>query len=76
MVTIEQYLKFLPTIDQSPHKSVWLSYDAEGDVLYIQFKKPSLADESELTEDDILVRYQNEEIIGYTILHASKRLNS
>ncbi len=74
MVSVEQYLKFLPTVEQSPDKNIWLSYDAEGDVLYINFRQPSQADDSELTPDDVIIRYEGEEIIGYTVLHASKRL--
>jgi len=42
-------------------------------VLYINFKKPSHATDSELTDDDIIVRYEGGEMVGLTILHASKR---
>lgn len=56
------------------HETVWSSYDSEADVLYLHFKKPNHADNSEMTEDEIIVRYENEEIIGMTILNASKRL--
>jgi uncharacterized protein YuzE len=56
------------------HKTVWSSYDSEADVLYLHFKKPSHADDSEMTEDEIIVRYENEEVIGLTILNASKRM--
>lgn len=57
------------------HKTVWASYDDEGDVLYLHFKKPNHADDSEMTEDEIIIRYESEEIIGITILNASKRMN-
>ncbi len=51
-----------------------ISYDSAGDVLYVHFKEePVAADDSELTEDDIVVRYRGDEIVGITILHASKR---
>jgi uncharacterized protein YuzE len=50
-----------------------MSYDAEADVLYVNFKKPSCATDSELTDDDVIIRYEGEEIIGLTILHASRR---
>ena len=50
-----------------------IRYDAEADVLYINFKKPSRATDSEMTDDDILVRYEGEEVVGLTVLHASKR---
>jgi uncharacterized protein YuzE len=73
MVAVEQYLRILPAVSQSPEKNVWLSYDTEADVLYINFKKPSLADDSELTDDDVIIRYAGDEIISYTVLHASKR---
>ncbi len=56
------------------HKTVWSSYDSETDVLYLHFKKPNTADNSEMTEDEIIVRYENEEIIGMTILNASQRI--
>jgi uncharacterized protein YuzE len=42
-------------------------------VLYLNFKKPSVASDSELTEGDVIVRYDGDEVIGLTILHASKR---
>ncbi|MGI8637514.1 MAG: DUF2283 domain-containing protein [Segetibacter sp.] len=55
------------------HKNLWSSYDEETDTLYLHFKKPNNADNSEMTEDDIIVRYENNEIIGFTILNASTR---
>jgi uncharacterized protein YuzE len=53
--------------------AVWSSYDADADVLYLNFKKPSVASDSELTDDDVIVRYDGDEVVGLTILHASKR---
>ncbi len=57
----------------TPQKSVWLTYDQEADVIYINFKKPGAATDSELTDDDVIVRYEGEEVIGFTVLHASQR---
>jgi uncharacterized protein YuzE len=54
-------------------KYLWSSYDAEADVLYINFKKPSHASDSELTDDDVIIRYEGDIIVGLTILHASTR---
>jgi len=45
------------------------------DVLYFNFKKPSHADESELTDDDVIIRYENGEVVGITVLNASQRVN-
>ena len=55
------------------HKNMWTNYDSEADTLYLHFKKTNHADHSEMTEDEIIVRYENNEIIGLTILNASKR---
>jgi uncharacterized protein YuzE len=55
------------------HKNMWTSYDEEADVLYIDFEKPSHADDSELNEDDIIIRYFEGKVIGMTILNAKKR---
>lgn len=57
----------------SPHRYLLSSYDAEADVLYITFKKPAHATDSELTDDDMIIRYEGNEVGGVTILHASKR---
>lgn len=70
---VQEYLKLLPVVKQAPQGSLWSSYDAEADVLYINFKKPSHATDSELTDDDVILRYEGDEIVGVTILHASQR---
>ncbi len=70
---IGNYLKLAPTMLAAPNGYLWSSYDAEADVLYINFKKPSVATDSELTDDDVIIRYEDDEIIGLTILHVSQR---
>ena len=70
---INEYVKMLSTVKGTPHRYLWSSYDAEADTLYINFKKPSHATDSELTDDDVIVRYEGEEVVGLTGLHASKR---
>ena len=39
----------------------------------MNFEPRAEATDSELGPDDIIVRYRGEEIIGLTILHASRR---
>jgi uncharacterized protein YuzE len=73
IANIEEYLKLVPTLREAPSHLLWSSYDPEGDTLYINFKKPSHATDSELTDDDVIVRYEDGEVVGLTILHASKR---
>jgi uncharacterized protein YuzE len=71
---IQDYLKFLPKLKESREALVWMSYDAGADTLYVNYKKPSLATDSELTDNDVIIRYEGEEVVGYTILHASQRI--
>jgi len=72
-LTITEYLRLLPSIKQTAGGALWMSYDAEADVLYVNFKKPSYATDSDFTDDDVIIRYEGEEVIGLTILHASQR---
>lgn len=52
---------------------VEVEYDSEGDALYIAFNRDTVADDSELTDNDVLIRYKGDQIIGLTILHFSER---
>ena len=70
---LHTYLALLPAVRHSPKGRLWVSYDEEGDVLYVNFQKPSRATDSEITDDDVIVRYDGEEVIGITILHASQQ---
>ena len=70
---LDQYVSLVPTVRNSPQGYLRLSYDEEGDVLYIQFHEAARTTDSELTDDDIIVRYDGDEVIGITILHASQR---
>ena len=72
-VTIDRYLHLIPAVKHSPKHYLRSSCDAEADVLYVNFKKPSHADDSELTDDDVIIRYEQGEVIGLTILNASQR---
>ena len=70
---IEKTASLAPHLLNIPKKKIWFDYDDLADVLYIKFKKPSHADDSDLTDDDIIVRYEKGEIVGITFLNASKR---
>ncbi|MDY0380091.1 MAG: DUF2283 domain-containing protein [Defluviitoga tunisiensis] len=72
-IDIKKILDLIPILIEVPYSRIWTSYDKEADVLYINFKKPSHADDSELTDDDVIIRYENGEIVGITILNVSKR---
>jgi len=73
-VEVEKVLALVPELLEISYPRIWVTYDREADVLYINFKKPSHADDSELTDDDIIIRYEREEMVGITILNANKRV--
>jgi uncharacterized protein YuzE len=51
-----------------------LSHDHEGDVLYISFGEPALADDSDITDEGVIVRLREGRIVGLTVLNAAKRV--
>ncbi len=73
-VNVGSYLnmaKALQTVEQRP---CWMMFDAEADVLYINFQQPAVAaTDSEVTDDDIVIRYADQEVVGLTILSVSQR---
>jgi uncharacterized protein YuzE len=71
----QTYLKVLPLLHDLPKRPFFMVYDDEADVLYIDFSHPpQSAEDSELTDDDIVIRYDDTSaIVGLTILHASQR---
>ena len=73
LTDVQDYICLLPAVRHSPEGHLSFSYDAETDTLYIDFKKHSHATDSELTDNSVIVRYEGEQVVGLTILHASKR---
>lgn len=55
---------------------VKLDYDADSDVLYIYFGQPEPADDSDVTDEGVVVRTRDGKIVGLTILNAMKRVYS
>ncbi len=51
-----------------------VDYDEEGDVLYTSFGPPVAASDSKVLENDLVVRFKGERIIGITIPSFKKRL--
>lgn len=55
-------------------EKIKMDYDEEGDVLYINFGRPQKADDSDITDEGIVVRLRDNKIVGLSILNATKRL--
>jgi uncharacterized protein YuzE len=55
-------------------RNIEVDYDSVGDVLYISFGKPQEADDSDITDEGVIIRLKEGKIVGLTILNASKRM--
>jgi uncharacterized protein YuzE len=51
---------------------LWIDYDREADVMYVNFGKPQKADDSFQGEDGIIRRKKKDKLIGLTVLNASR----
>jgi uncharacterized protein YuzE len=72
-INIQSYLNLAKMIHDLPKQDFWTAYDAVTDVFYISFYQPSLpTDDSELTDNDVIIRYQGDKIFGLSILNVSK----
>jgi hypothetical protein len=67
-VEVRETLNLVPELLDAPYSRIWTVYDKEADVVYINFKKPSHADDSEL-----IIRYEKGAVVGITVLNASKQ---
>jgi uncharacterized protein YuzE len=70
---LTRLLKAVRQLVRFPVKQMSLDYDAEADVLYISFRRPQHATDSELREDGIIVHRRGKQVVGLTILEASNR---
>lgn len=70
---IHRFLPAVPQLVKLPKRRMWIDYDEEADVLYLSFRKPQRATESEIRDDGIVVHWRGKEIVGLTILDASTR---
>ncbi len=70
---LQEVFKATPHLLKFPQKKMWIDYDEAADVLYISFKRPQKATDSEMLDNGILVRYKGKDLVGITVLDASKR---
>lgn len=62
-------------IAQLGNEDIWLSYDREADVLYVNFgNRQKATDTIALNEISVLLRYQGKKLVGITVLEVSKRV--
>mgnify|MGYP001579164496 FL=1 len=71
--TLKGITELVPHFIKLPETRMWIDYDKAADVLYISFKRPQKSTDSEMLGNGVLLRYKGKELIGVTILDASKR---
>ncbi len=70
-VVTDPILHAVPYLIRFPSQRFWVDYDEEADVLYISFRRPQKATDSEMTDEGVLLRYRGDELVGITILDVS-----
>ena len=71
MAEMTEILESVPHLLKMPSKRTWIDYDEEADVLYISFRKPQGADDSEM-EDNVVYHYKSKLLVGITVIGAKK----
>ncbi len=73
MIKFHEIISHLSNI-KLPETKMWIDYDKEADVLYISFKRPHKATDSEMLNNGVLLKLKGDKLVGITILEASKRV--
>lgn len=68
---LQSILAALPSFLKLPARKFWVDYDEEADVLYLSFRRPQHAKDSELLDDGVIVHTDGHEVVGVTIMEAS-----
>lgn len=71
--TLKEVFELVPHFIKLPETRMWIDYDKGTDVLYISFKRSPRATDSEMLDNGVLLRYKGDELVGITVLEASKR---
>ena len=66
-------LQSVPFLVGFPRGRFWVDYDDEADVMYISFERPQRATDTRMTDDGMLLRYRDKQLVGVTVLDASSR---
>jgi len=71
--TLDNISEAVPHLIRLPDRKAWIVYDEDADVLYISLKRPQKATDTKVLSDKgILLRYRNKDLVGVTVLDASK----
>ena len=66
-------LKAVSHLVQLPQRQLRLDYDEAADVLYVHFADKANSTYSEMRDDGVILDYKGNDLVGVTILEASRR---
>lgn len=69
---IQETLKLVPAFLRMKFPHAWFDYDEQADVLYVSFERPQQATDSELADNNVLIRKRGDKIVGLTVMQASR----
>jgi len=70
---ITHLLKAVTHLIKLPQRHMWLDYDQDADVLYVHFEDKPKSTHSDMRDDGIILDYKGNQLVGITILEASRR---
>ena len=65
---VKEVFGAMPHLKRLPSDHMWIDYDKDADVLYVSFAKPQRATDSVLQDDNVLLRYRGNKLVGITII--------
>ena len=72
-IVVDNILDALKAVKSSHAKDLHILYDEAADVMYVNFGPPLPADDTELSDDNILHRFKDGKMIGLTLTNFSSR---
>ena len=74
MKAVKAVMAFASRMTDFPVSKLVLDFDKEADVLYVSLQRPQKAtDTVELDDSGVLLRYRGKDLVGITVLDASRR---
>lgn len=71
-----ELVKIVPYVLGLHQNKIWIDYDEEADVLYVNFSYPSKSVEHEEDEDGVVRNYDEKgKLVGLTIIGAKRFIN-
>jgi uncharacterized protein YuzE len=75
-IVVEEILGAVPFLRKSGSQHLSFDFDEQADVLYVSLEKPQMATDTDPMDDQTLLRYSEDRLVGITLLNMSKRFGN